>query len=632
MIRFTSPRAALATITAVLGIASMTPVAQPCAAAELARQSAEIKTVYILPMSHNDIGFTDTPREVAAGAARRVSQALEFIRKDPDYVWNAEVFWELDQWLDPQHQPGLAALPAGSPPPTTQPAPDAAAMKELLGLVKQGRFGIGAAYASPHSSMMSAWTLDQLFRVPTQWAKKQGLTLDWAVINDVPGHPQDLPRFLAVNNVKYLLLGVNQGLSKPLPAEVCNNPFWWEEPDGSRVLTWISKGAYTDAFIEYGVDPGTARFFNPKEFTQTKPLEVMRHGLERLQKGYRERGYPYDAVLVTHAFDNWDAGAAARLPDAVRLWNASGGTPRLALAAPDRFFKHIEATYGPQLPVRRGGFGGQWELIRTTHPTAIARARAREAVLAGPQGKPTSDDIRQLLVFWEHTYGLGTPWPGHLTREQAIAHNVQEWELVTSWPSPELPKSAGKPTKLPEADAVTDGALRSNGLCLAGFTFINWNDFNPLPAEVRVESTAERVGNMTRCRQRIDRRTLPDPAHVIWAWKLTPQEATAPVVIKTANGTARWPEDGLGGYAQYHWVAPFGFQIGKTSFTPNGPFAFARPPEHPGWLLAYVLSNGRTATFKGGAKGQLTFEEVYQGESPIYEFTIDIGPVTTLPR
>jgi hypothetical protein len=26
---------------------------------------------------------------------------------------------------------------------------------------------------------------------------------------------------------------------------------------------------------------------------------------------------------------------------------------------------------------------------------------------------------------------------------------------------------------------------------------------------------------------------------------------------------------------------------------PRGPFAFARPPEHPGWLLGYVLSQGR---------------------------------------
>jgi hypothetical protein len=295
----------------------------------------------------------------------------------------------------------------------------------------------------------------------------------------------------------------------------------------------------------------------------------------------------------------------------------------LVLAPPDRFFRHIEATYGSRLPVRRGGFGGQWELIRTTHPTAIAKARAFEAALTSGQIKPTPDEIRRLLVFWEHTYGLGTPWPGHLTREQAIAHNHQEWELTIDWTAPPSAER-GKPVRLPEQPAEP---FRSNGLYLAGSTFINWSDFTPLPVEVKAEASAEQVaGGVIRCRVRIDRRTLPDPANVIWAWRLTPEQLQAPVILRTGTGgTTRWPADNLGGYTQYHFVAPWGFEIAGTSFTPRGPFAFARPAEHPGWLLAYVVSNGRIATFKGGHKGELSFDEVYPGEDPVHEFTIDIG-------
>jgi hypothetical protein len=230
-----------------------------------------------------------------------------------------------------------------------------------------------------------------------------------------------------------------------------------------------------------------------------------------------------------------------------------------------------------------------------------------------------------LLVYWEHSYSLSVPWPGYFTREIAIEHNQQQWQMVADWPLPKMMRPAGRPVKLPAVDA--GGPFQPNGLCLAGSTSVTWRDFKPLPKEVVISSTAERIeGGAIRCRHRIDRRKLPDPAEVIWAWKLTDAEATAPVVIQTASGTTRWPDDGLGGYAPFHFVAPRGFRIGPTRFVPQGPFAFARPPEHPGWLLAYVLSQGRSATFKGGQKGQLTFDEVYQGEESIHDFAIEIHP------
>lgn len=595
---------------------------------------AEIKTVYIAPMSHNDIGFTAPPRAVAEGAARRVAQALDFARKDPGYVWNVEVFWELDQWLAPEAQPGLAPR-TGEDRASALHAPSAQDLREFLDLVRQGRFGIGASYMNPHTSLMSAWALDQLFRVPAEWAMSHGLKLDWAAINDVPGHPGDLPKFAAANGVRHLLLGVNQGFSKPLPPEVCNTPFWWESPDGSRVLTWIAKGAYTEAWNECGIDPGTARFFNPKEFTQKEPLEIIRHGMRKLQEDFRQRAYPYDAAVVMHAFDNWDAGAAARLPEAVRLWNESGGEPKLVIATPGHFFRHIETRYGAQLPIRRGGFGGQWEMIRAGAPTAMARAREREAQLLRAGRTPAVEDIRRLLVYWEHTWALNTPWPGHLTRAEAVEHNHQQFEMVADWPLPQAPSipPLNNQHSTPDAQHMTkaDAVLRPNalyvtgGLHMDGSAFTTWKGLKPLPGEVSVASVAERMpSGGIRCRHRIDRRKLSDPAHVVWAWKLSEAEAGEPVVVQTASGTMRWPDDGLCGYAPSHWVAPWGFTIGSTRFTTSGPFVFARLADRPNWLLCYVLSNARSATFKGGQKGPMAFEEVYPGEEPECEFIIDV--------
>ncbi len=587
--------------------------------------AAEVEVVYIAPMTHTDIGFTAPPRTVAEQASRYADEALAFARRDADYVWNFEVFWQLDQWLHRPEQPGFPPTDAAATQPTARaPSPDD--VRELLDLVRRGRFGIGAAYASPHTSLMSAWALDQLFRLPTQWAREHGLTLDWAVINDVPGHPPDLPQFLKANGLRYLALGVNQTLSKPLPAEVCNTPFWWEAPDGSRVLTWISAAAYIEAMTEYGLDPHTARMFNAKEFDQPETLQVMQHGIQRLREQYAASAYPYDAVLIFHAFDNWDPKPSSNLPAAVREWNATGAKPRLVLGTPGQFFQYIEAKYGSQLEVRRGGFGGQWELVRVGAPSAMARARAFEHRLL-QSGEPVDPGlVRRLLSYWEHSYSLAPPWPKILTREEALEQNRQQWQMVADWPMPERIWPAGEPVSLPPVEGAE--ALQPNGLSLADSTFIAWHGFKPMPKEAWISGITERLADGTlRCRHRIDRRQLPPSrAQVIWSWKLSAADAEAPVIVKTATGTMRWPDEGLGDYSQFHWIAPRGFQIGSTFVEPHGPFAFARSREPAGWLLALVLGQGRAATFKNGEKAEMTFDEVYQGEEPVYEFAIDIRP------
>jgi hypothetical protein len=89
----------------------------------------------------------------------------------------------------------------------------------------------------------------------------------------------------------------------------------------------------------------------------------------------------------------------------------------------------------------------------------------------------------------------------------------------------------------------------------------------------------------------------------------------------------RSPQDCLDRYARLHRVAPRAIQIVSTGFVPNGPFAFARPPEHPGWLLSCILSQHRSVTCQGGEKSLITSEEVYLGKEPVYEFIPDIEPI-----
>ena len=346
-----------------------------------------VRTIYIAPMSHLDVGFTDTPAAVARKYVSAVDEAIDAARADPDYVWNVETFWQLQQWLDR---------------PTSR-----ARVGSLVDLIRAGRIGIGAAFVSPHPFVMGWPSLSRLCLPARRWGRQHGLTMDWVCLNDVPGYPADLPAALAGQGIRYLLLGVNQTFTPRLPEAISDTPFWWAAPTGERVLTFIAGDGYTAAYTRLGVDPGTARFFARERFGQLEPMQVMEKGIGEALRQRADAEYPFDAYLSMHAFDNWGSSAAKRLPAAAAEWNTKhGDRVRLRITTPRAFFDHIERRYGDRLPVYRGGFGGEWDTLRVAIPTAMSRLRAAEAAWTDDEAIDLRA-VQNVLVGYGHSNGLG---------------------------------------------------------------------------------------------------------------------------------------------------------------------------------------------------------------------------------
>jgi len=567
--------------------------------------------IYIAPISHLDIGFTAPPSQVAERMRHTIVQALAFADADPHFVWTVETFWQLERWLE-----------ANPPEPQRQ---------RLLQLLRTGRFELGAAYANPHSNAMSAFLMDWLFRLPRQWADEHQIPMTTAILNDVPGHPIDLPHFLARNGIRYLVIGANLRFSPPLPRQIANMPFWWEAPTGERVLTWISDRSYTEAFHDLGVDPNSARLFNPQKFRDLDPMQVMERGIAETLRRYRERRYPYDAILALHAFDNWDATAASKLPRFVQMWNEHHETPRLVLATPRAFFEHMERCYGHQLPVYRGGFGGQWEsFVRPAIPTAMRRARFAEQVVQ--TRRPIDLDlIRRLLVFYEHSFGMGPPWANLMSREEAIRHNREQWQLLQALPTPvsaDASEKLGAPEPPPN---LADGELRSGALYWLPYHPMllapKENDLRPLrpPAWVGWRRITLPDGRERFCYW-IDRKKLPaDPICVVWLWALDEKSAIAKIRNRTATGWETLPDDRLAGNDWGGWFSPFGFRLGESEFIGDGIWAFRRVQlQGRWWLMGVCLTQQLRAIFKGGEQGTLTFDDAYPGEGAVVALWIDL--------
>lgn len=105
--------------------------------------------------------------------------------------------------------------------------------------LKRGQLALHALPYTLHVATSDVETLARCFGYSSRVARQYGLELpNDAKMTDVPGHDWIVPTLLHHAGVKFFHLGAN-----PTNVQV-RTPrlFWWEGPDGSRVLTFFSTG------------------------------------------------------------------------------------------------------------------------------------------------------------------------------------------------------------------------------------------------------------------------------------------------------------------------------------------------------------------------------------------------------
>ena len=207
------------------------------------------------------------------------------------------------------------------------------------------------------------------------------------MMNDVPGHPTSIPSVLAGSGIRYMATGANTFIGVATSIAPGKVPFYWQSPDGSKVLTWISqgsRGAYVEAVTEYyldpfSLDPYTDRrpfeMFNPELAGKTTPIQEMEMGMTNLLNRYNQAGYKYDAVMAMYSHDFVEPTEVQNLERAIELWKKHHPEIELKIATPPEFFRYIESKYGGEIPTFRGDWSGLWSESKTQSPRISALAR-----------------------------------------------------------------------------------------------------------------------------------------------------------------------------------------------------------------------------------------------------------------
>jgi len=375
-------------------------------------------TVYLVPHTHLDIGFTDYQPKIEELQNRNIDRLLEEMRHDADMRFSLDGVWLVEQYLR-----------------TRSPA----ARKEFLEAVRAGRISIPAQYANLMAGGAGLETLIRSTYAGRALNREAGRPNDYANITDVPAYPWSYASVLAAAGVKYFAAGANDDRGpQPLYGRwQTRSPFWWQGPDGAKVLMAYTR-QYSNLWFICGLPPREAG---------------CRDGLPTFLQTFESPGYRPDAVLMFGSqLENTDLIPGEG--EFVRGWNAKYAWPRLQLATFRDYFETIEKKFGDQLETVRGDFGPYWEdgigtdaqfaaLYRETESRALSVEKLSSvAALQKPEWAPPLEGLRRLwrdlLLYAEHTYtssgGYSRPESEQSVRQIETKHfHVSDAREAAHW-------------------------------------------------------------------------------------------------------------------------------------------------------------------------------------------------------
>jgi alpha-mannosidase len=330
----------------------------------------QVREVIIVSKTHFDIGYTD-----------RIDAVLDQYRTK--MMDTALASLEQSRALPPAQQ-FLWTLPGWPMTRILDQRQTAQRRAAIVAALKERRFAMHALAFTTHTESLDLEDMVRDLGFSSRIARANGLALPRAAkMTDVPSHSWVLPTLLRHAGVEFLHLGCNGGSSPPDVPVL----FWWEGPDGSRLLTMYSK--------EYGTSLAP-----PPDWTHRAWLALIQTG--------DNHGPPTPAEV-------------ARLMDQARR-DLPGITVRMGTMEDfaDAILKDKTAA---AIPVVRGDMPDTWiHGINSMPRETVLAHRARPALAAAEalntlahlwlgrplEPGPIAVGYENSILYGEHTWGMNT--------------------------------------------------------------------------------------------------------------------------------------------------------------------------------------------------------------------------------
>jgi len=346
--------------------------------------------LFVVPNEHLDIGYSDYPTKVAEIQSRAIDEAIQMIGKNPDFRYSPDAFWSVEQFMRGRSREQD---------------------QKMFDLVAQKKLFVPAQFASNVTGFASLEDTIRSLYPSYQFHLKHGGDFDYANITDVPSCTWSYASVMAAAGLKYFVDASDNWRAPIILFGKINerSPFWWEGPDGGRILMWVSRH-YIQASSLFGLPP---------------QIDAGRDSLPIFLQAYERPDYKSDGVIVYGTqVENTDL-----FPQQALLagdWDKAYAFPKLRFSGFSEALQYISGQMGDSIPVIRADGGPYWEdgIITDAHTTSLARSNEQRALAAekfstissliNPVIRPDSEAVKllwdNLRMFDEHTWTADRSW------------------------------------------------------------------------------------------------------------------------------------------------------------------------------------------------------------------------------
>jgi len=338
--------------------------------------------VYVLPHSHHDLGYTDLQADVEIKQMDNITKGIELARKTAGYpegarfVWNLEVLWGADQFMRRK---------------------SAAEQAAFIEAVKKGWVSLNGMYANELTGLCRPEELLQLFRYSSVLGKQCGVTVNSAMISDVPGYTWGTVTAMAQAGIRYFSAAPNwfDRIGRFM-VEWQDKPFWWVSPSGKeKVLVWVPWTGYALSHV----------------------MKMDREWVGKYQERLDTVNFPYDISYIRWSGHGDNASPDPDISEFIKSWSQEYEWPKFVISSTGDAFADFEKHHGGELPQHRGDLTPYWEdgagssalETRMSRNAAdrLTQAETLTTLLAPGTYQPAkfTEAWRNVLLYSEHTWG-----------------------------------------------------------------------------------------------------------------------------------------------------------------------------------------------------------------------------------
>lgn len=353
--------------------------------------------IYVLHSSHTDVGYTDTQEKMKAHHIAFIREVLDIIKEEPDFKWNCESYWCVEQFLK------------------AAPEEEKTAFVEA---VHNGNIGLSASYLNL-TDLVPGFVHDSVMEKCRREREALGIEARSAMTADINGYSWGFADVLAKHGTENLMscIHTHHGFH---PLFRKQTPFFWESPEGRKILVW--NGEHYNLGNELGIAQASWFEYTLQDGMSTAMLSDWEKAVRRIQAyvdTIKTQGYPYSFVPVSLSGNMTDnSPPSVKILEFIKRYNESGQKIELKMATLDEFFEELRKQNQEDIPVLKGDWTDWWADGVGSTPADVMQYRqavryCHMAEKLDPEhkladGRMYEEAHQNLMFYGEHTWGYSS--------------------------------------------------------------------------------------------------------------------------------------------------------------------------------------------------------------------------------